>query len=224
METLTTLKFLDRMYGFCHYGLYMFWKTLVALFWFPASLGIIIINIFLVSNISKMSKQQVAEEYILSPLADGGALSLSVSEHTSQVLGASIVAADARGKLLYEFLNKYDSPMAPYAYRIVEESDKNSIDFRLVVSIAMCESNLGKRIPPNSFNAWGIAVYTGQQTGANFNDWDHAIVWVSKYIKERYIDRGFTTLREIGAIYAPPSVNTGHSWSKCVETFQDSIL
>lgn len=202
----------------------MFWKTLVVLFWFPAALGIIIVNIFLVSSLANKSSQSVADEFILSPLADGGALSLAVTEHTSQVLGSSIVAADARGKLLYEFLDEHDSPMTPYAYRIVEESDKNNIDFRLVVSIAMCESNLGKRIPPNSFNAWGIAVYTGQQSGANFSDWDHAIVWVSKYIKERYINKGFTTLREIGAIYAPPSVNTGHSWSRCVESFQDSIL
>ena len=35
-------------------------------------------------------------------------------------------------------------------------------DFRLLPAIAMCESNLGKRVPLKAgFNPFGIAVYTG---------------------------------------------------------------
>jgi len=115
--------------------------------------------------------------------------------------------------------------MAPYADLIVQKSDEKGIDFRLVVAIAMCESNAGKRMPSrNSYNAWGIAVYTGQLTGANFRDWPHAIDWVTTYIKEKYYDRGLIDLKDIGAVWAPPSVKTGYSWSNCVEAFQDSIL
>jgi hypothetical protein len=88
----------------------------------------------------------------------------------------------------------------------------------------MCESNVGKRIPSrNSFNAWGISVYTGQNFGATFKDWPHAIDWVSKYIKEKYYDKGVTDLKEIGAIWAPPSVEKGYSWTRCVESFLESI-
>lgn len=200
-------------------------KLFLLIIWFPVSTLILVSNIKLVTSMQKQERLAMLNSYILSPLSDSGPYHLSSSDNTSKVLGASVVAADARGKLLEEFLAKYQSPMKPYAYRIVEEADKNSIDFRLVVAIAMCESNLGKRIPSSdSYNAWGIAVYTGTNSGKVFNDWDHAISWVSKYLKERYIDKGHHTLREIGAIYAPPSVHTGHSWSNCVESFQESIF
>ena len=200
-------------------------KLLLLLVWFPISSVLLLSNLHLLGSLQKKERLAMLNEYILSPLSDSGAYHLSAADNTSQVLGASVVAADARGKLLEEFLDKYGSPLKPFAYRVVEEADKNGIDFRLIVAIAMCESNLGKHIPSSdSYNAWGIAVYTGTNSGKVFDDWDHAITWVSKYLKERYLDKGHDTLREIGAIYAPPSVHTGHSWSNCVETFQQSIF
>ena len=161
---------------------------------------------------------------IISPLGDISSYSVASSANTSMVLGSQVIAGDARGKLLSDFLNQYQSPLAPYANLIVDEADKNGIDFRLIVAIAMCESNLGKHIPKNSNNPFGAGVYTGQQTGINFESWKQAIEWESRYIKERYADRGFRTLKEIGAVYAPPSVLTGYSWSSCVGTFQNSIF
>ena len=114
--------------------------------------------------------------------------------------------------------------MTPYAGHIVREADRLGIDFRLVVAIAMCESNLGKKMPKlDEFNAWGIAVYTGKNQGKAFQSWDHAISWVSSYIKTKYYDRGITDLVAIGAIWAPPSVANGNSWSNCVELYQNSI-
>lgn len=198
-------------------------KLFIAVFWFPVSLGLLFFNLVFIPRY-RTSSRPVSMAPIISPLGDTMPINLSASLHTSQVLGSKIIAADARGKLLANFLEDYGSPMAPYAGLIVDEADKNGIDFRLVVAIAMCESNLGKHIPSGSFNAWGIAVYTGQQSGAVFTDWEHGIRWVSKYLKERYIDQGVDSLRDIGAIYAPPSVQTGHSWSRCVEEFQTSIF
>ncbi len=143
---------------------------------------------------------------------------------TSEILGIDVVAEDARPILLKQFLEKHDSPMAPHADFLVSEADRFGIDFRLVVAIAMCESNLGKKMPAGSYNAWGIAVYTGQNSGATFAGWPEAITWVSQYMKEHYYDRGLVDLKDIGAIYAPPSVETEYSWTRCVETFQNSIL
>lgn len=144
---------------------------------------------------------------------------------TSQVLSAHVIAGDARALLLHSFLSRNQSPMAPYADLIVEQADRYKFDFRLVPAIAMCESNLGKRIPSkDSYNAWGIAVYTGASGGRKFTGWDDAIRWVSRYIKERYYDRGYVELEDIGAVWAPPSVENGHSWSNCVNGFMQSIL
>lgn len=144
---------------------------------------------------------------------------------TARVLSARVEANDAREYLVESFLRKHNSPMAPFSRIIVTQADKNNIDFRLVTAIAMCESNAGKRMPKkDEFNAFGIAVYTGQLHGKSFDSWPHAIEWVSKYIKTKYYDRGITDLKDIGAIWAPPSVANGYSWTNCVESFQNEII
>jgi len=149
---------------------------------------------------------------------------ITASNETARILNATVIAGDARTLLLESFLNRYQSPMAPYADLIVNEADKNNIDYRMLVAIAMCESNLGKRIPSHdSYNAFGIAVYTNQKSGKKFENWEHAIRWVSNYIKTQYYDKGISNLKDIGAKWAPPSVETGYSWSNCVDTFQQSI-
>lgn len=145
---------------------------------------------------------------------------------TGQVLAASVEAADARELLIRTFILLYqpNSPMLPYTKAFIDAADTYHIDYRLIPAIAMCESNLGTHIPSHdSFNAWGIAVYTGQVTGKNFNDWPHAIDWVGQYIREKYYNRSITDLVEIGAIWAPPSVAKDNSWAKCVEGFMNEI-
>jgi hypothetical protein len=198
-------------------------KIIFTLIWFPSALILIYVNLYLLNSISTDTSNS-ADVSIVSPLGDITPYHVAASTSTSQVLGTQINSADARILLLEQFLREHNSPLTPYASTFVEEADRNNIDFRLVVAIAMCESNLGKHIPKDSYNAWGIAVYTGQNSGANFANWEQAISWVSRYMKERYLDRGHDTLRKIGAIYAPPSVNTGHSWSRCVEEFQTGIF
>lgn len=192
--------------------------------WFPLSFLIIILNLLIVPREIKLISLAQADTNIISPVGTLTAYHLSAADGTSRVLGTQIVSADARKYLIADFLYEHDSPMAPYADVFVEEADKNQLDYRLVVAIAMCESNLGKRIPPDSYNAWGIAVYTGQKSGAVFQDWPTAIRWVSRYMRERYLNKGHDSLQEIGAIYAPPSVEKGHSWARCVEEFQKSIF
>lgn len=115
--------------------------------------------------------------------------------------------------------------MTPYANLIVEQADTYGFDFRLVPAIAMCESNLGKRVPLKSgFNPFGIAVFTGSQSGKNFDSWQHAIEWVSEYIYTKYYSKGITSLHDMGEIWAPPSATNGGSWANCVGQFENSIF
>lgn len=197
----------------------MIGKSLLVLLWFPLTLSLLVLNLTLLSYSSRVTQEQ------LSALPPNEMQAQFASAGTSQILGATITAGDARTLLLSSFLEKNKSPMAPYANLIVSEADKNDIDFRLVPAIAMCESNLGKHMPKkNEYNFAGIAVYTGQIEGKAFDSWEHAIEWVSSYIKSRYYDRGLVTLQDIGAVWAPPSVAKGHSWANCVGEFQSSIL
>ena len=196
----------------------MMTKSLWVLLWFPITFVLVVINLGML-----MTYQKTPNFSAEAPMKTN--FQLTAAGGTSQVLSATIESGDARVLLVESFLNKHNSPMSPYAGNIVWEADRFGIDFRLAPSIAMCESGAGKRMPKKTeFNAFGIAVYTGQVKGKAFTSWPHAISWVSQYPKERYYDRGITDLRAIGEIWAPPSVNTGYSWTNCVESFMNSIL
>ena len=195
-------------------------KSLLVVVWFPLTLVLLTLNLVLLRSLYLEESQVQAVDTTSFP-----AKHITAAAGTARILGASVVAGDARALLLQSFLEQHGSPMTPYADLIVKEADINSLDFRLVVAIAMCESNLGKRMPKkDEFNAWGIAVYTGANNGKAFDSWPHAIAWVSNYIKTKYYDRGITDLKDIGAIWAPPSVEKEYSWTSCVDNFQNNIL
>lgn len=112
---------------------------------------------------------------------------------------------DQRDVKLAHYLNSYNSPLTPYAAHIVKEADRLGIDYRLIPAIAGVESTFGKRLPKDSYNAWGWAIYTGKTSGAYFKSWEHAITVISEGIKYKYVDRGATTIPQIGRIYASSS-------------------
>lgn len=193
-------------------------KSLIALCWFPLTAVLLVLNLVLLASLT--TKAHMAEGRNPAPRLNITASSFG----TEQVLGASIQAGDARSLLLTKFLHENQSPLADYADYIIDRADHYQIDFRLVPAIAMCESNAGKRIPSHdSYNAWGISVATGTLNGAKFPNWMYAVDWVTRYIKEKYYDRGLKSLTDIGAIWAPPSVENGNSWANCVEYFMGRI-
>lgn len=192
-------------------------KAIIVLLWFPVTAALLTVNLFLLASLTRKANLVNAHGIPRVNIATS-------SYGTEQVLGASVQAGDARSALLTNFLTSHNSPMAEYADYIIDRAEYYHIDFRMVPAIAMCESGVGKRIPSkDSYNAWGISVATGTMSGAKFPNWLYAIDWVSRYIKEKYYDRGYVDLVDIGAIWAPPSVETGNSWAKCVQFFMDEI-
>lgn len=197
-------------------------KLVLITTWFPLAFAMLI---FCLSFLSITARSFRTSAPLSAAPPEEGNFQIASSNGSGRILGASVISADARALLLESFLRGQGSPLAPFSDRIVERSDAKGLDFRLVVAIAMCESNAGKHMPKrNGYNAWGIGVYTGQLSGAGFDSWPHAIDWVTSYIKEKYYDQGLVDLKDIGARWAPPSVETGYSWTNCVESFQKSIL
>jgi hypothetical protein len=193
-------------------------KLLLVLLWFPITLVLLVINLTMLAAMPRLYPPTLP----LSAIAPGES-GFAASSGTPAVLSASVIAGDARTLLLQKFLQS--TPMAPYADLLVEQADQYGFDFRLLPAIAMCESNLGKRVPLKSgFNPFGIAVYTGSQYGKDFDSWDHAITWVSKYIYDKYYSQGITKLVDIQTYWAPPAAENGNSWATCVQYFEDSIL
>ncbi|GIW63309.1 MAG: hypothetical protein KatS3mg091_111 [Patescibacteria group bacterium] len=123
---------------------------------------------------------------------------------------------DARSANLKKFIRKYypESPLYDLSDKIVQISDKYGLDYRLLVAIAMQESNLCKRIPENSYNCWGWGIYGSTVT--RFSSYEEGIETVARGLKTNYVDKGYNTIYSIMRKYNPSS--TG-SWGNAVLRF-----
>lgn len=199
-------------------------KLVLLIAWFPSSLLTLFLSVILLRHVSTTREMNtLLKMQALQMLPKNG---YEFYAALPEVLGSFTTAVekeDARPEIIRQFLVRHDSPLTPFADVIVNAADLYNIDFRLTTAIAMCESNLGKKMPEGSYNAWGYAIYTGKMSGAEFEGWLHAIQVMTKYMAEKYYTKGLTTPEEIGPIYAPPSVNTGNSWARCVRTFMDDL-
>lgn len=141
----------------------------------------------------------------------------ALPQQTGEVLGMA-QEEDARPVIIREYLEKYDSPLAPYYLDLFNASEKYGVDYKLIVAIAQCESNLCKKSPEGSFNCWGF-----ENGETRFLSWQQAFEQVAKTLKERYLDMGLTTPEQIMPKYAPPSVEKGGPWAKCVTQFMEDL-
>ena len=112
------------------------------------------------------------------------------------------------------YLNKHNSPLEPYSHKIILEADKHNLDWRLLAAIAGVESSFAKRMPYNSYNAFGWANGTYK-----FSSWEEAIETVSFTLRKKYIDKGADNIEKIAGIYAPPS----KTWASKVKYFINQI-
>ena len=137
----------------------------------------------------------------------------SVAE-ASASLKISNSNSDYRVRKLRAFLAKHNSPLTDYADEFIATADKYNIDWRLVPAIAGVESTFGKRIPYNSYNAYGWA-----NGDYSFKSWEDSIEIVTRTLRENYINRGATSIGRIARIYAPPS----STWAGKVRFFMRKI-
>ena len=133
-------------------------------------------------------------------------------------VAGEVHAADSRTEIIRQYLNYYNSPLEPHSSKLVEEADKNGLDFRLLTAIAQQESNLCKKIPEGSNNCWGWGIHSRGTLG--FSSFEEGIEIVSKGLKESYVDKGLLTLDDIMSKYTPLSPGT---WSHGVSTFMEDM-
>lgn len=125
---------------------------------------------------------------------------------------------DERVDKLRSYLTSHNSPLTDEAPHFVAEADRLDLDWKLVAAISGVESTFGKHTPPGSYNGWGWGIPTGAQSGIAFESWKHGITSVSEGLKYRYIDRGATSIEQIGRIYA-----ASPRWSGNVRFFLNQI-
>ena len=135
------------------------------------------------------------------------------------IIEQTFAATDSRSAVLDNYLTSQGAPLAGQGKFLVAMADKYGLDWRLVAAIAMQESNAGKVMPRESFNAWGWAIYTGQNSGTYFDSWEHAIETVSKGLAKYRDSYGLITPEQIMQLYTPDSAANGGSWARGVRYF-----
>ncbi len=141
------------------------------------------------------------------------------------VLGVSdtdLSTQDSRAQIINKALAKYNCPMIGQGDTIVKYGDKYGVDPYLIYAISQQESNCGKKIPKNSYNPFGFAVYTGEEKGAEFNSWEHAIEMEAQLLAS-YHKRGLIEPCQIMLRYTPSSFSKGSPWCKGVNFFINEI-
>ena len=200
-------------------------KFFLVVSWLPASILSLLLSFHLLHAYSHIKEGNALISYQAREILPQNGYQFYAA--LPDVLGSFTTAVskgDARPEILRQFLKKHASPLETYADTLVTASDTHQIDFRLITSIGMCESNLGKKMPSGSYNAWGYAIYTGQNSGVEFRSWEESINTMADYLYTKFYSQGLTTPEAIGPIYAPPSVETENSWAKCVRKFMDELI
>lgn len=133
----------------------------------------------------------------------------------------TVTQKDARAKIIEDFFNARQAPLANYGDTFVQAADKYSLDYRLLPAIAMQESNGGKKVIEESYNPFGFGIYGEKVT--RFSSWEEGINQVAKTLREKYLNQGLLTPYEIMTKYTPPSVEKGGPWAIGVSAFMESL-
>jgi hypothetical protein len=200
--------------------------------WLLLSMGVSLVII------ASVAFYKVGDFELLKPkeLENTVIISNGNSINNQEVLGSTTVVEtdDARALLVANFLKRYNTPkpdgirnlnhpLVPEEYFgefFVELADEYNLDFRLLPSIAMQESNLCNHTPkplgPNglpieSFNCLGFGVYGTKVT--MFPSYEANFEQAAKTLKKHYIDIGLDTPYKIMKKYTPPSDG---SWAESV--------
>jgi hypothetical protein len=126
-------------------------------------------------------------------------------------------ATDSRVKILREYLEQYNSPLAVHAETFVKTADKYDLDWKFVAAISGLESTFGREIPYNSFNGWGWGIFGDNMI--RFSSWDEGIETVSEGLRNKYMNKwGAQDVYAIGRFYA-----SSPTWAQRVEHFMRDI-
>jgi len=142
----------------------------------------------------------------------------SGGEKNNLKISEQISMDDARPVILKKYLEKYKSPLLPYADLIFQLSESYGYEYYWIVAIAQQESNLCKKIPDDSYNCWGYGIH--KKGTLKFDNYELSIKSYAEYLKREYFDKGLNTPELIMKKYCPSS---NGSWAKGVQQFIDEM-
>ena len=196
-------------------------RFLIILVWFPITIVTLFATLSLQNFRYHFSIREEAASS-LNKLINGWKAPESYQLYGSlpKVLGAStfsITSEDAVPVFIKDYLIKHHSPMAPYADGLILAARENGLDPLLLLAIAQCESNLGKKMPSGCNNPFGWGIHS--QGTLCFANWQTGFDTVAKGLREKYLDHGMDSPEEIMVRYTPLALEKEGSWAKCVNYF-----
>lgn len=134
----------------------------------------------------------------------------------------SITTQDAIPELIKTYLKKHHSPMAETADFLIASARNSGLDPLLLVAIAQCESNLGKKMPEDCHNPFGWGIHSAGTLC--FDSWEEGYEKVAQGLKNQYVKQGLVTPDEIMTKYNYDSWQEREgSWAKCVSLFLEDL-
>ena len=125
----------------------------------------------------------------------------------------SIQDIAVKRKAIAEVLKRYNAPLASEVDSFLEACTTYDLDCYLLPSISGVESTFGRFLIPSTHNPFGWG--RGILPFASYHD---AIMTVGKGLRENYLNKGATTVDQIGAIYCE-----GNTWSGKVSHFMSEF-
>jgi len=180
--------------------------------WFGATLTTFLFAIFLTFYLNTLK---------VIPFAASDFRLYAALPQSSLESSQEVQKVDGRAKIIEDFFEYYNSPLASLAQTFINVADKYGLDYRLLPAISMQESNGGKRIIPSSKNPFGYGIYGDNVL--KFASFEDAIERVGRGLKEDYVDKGLKHPDAIMAKYTPPSLEKGGAWAKGVNTFMEEL-
>lgn len=190
-------------------------RLLLVFFWLPATLTTISVSLIFFNYRWKAGVKQIEAALNLEKLVPG-----KIYSALPEVLGLSTL--DPTKNTIQEYLNKYRSPMRDTAKALAQTAQEFEVDPFLMLAIAQCETNLGRKSPEGCYNPFGLGIYGKRRLC--FEDWEGSYFTMAKTLKTKYLDQGMRTPEEIMEKYCPASIEkAGGSWAKCVNRFYTQI-
>jgi hypothetical protein len=199
-------------------------RLLILSVWLPTTLATLLVTLALQNYRYQFLIGQRLQEFSQTVSAWHPSSTYQLYSSLPKVLGAStasITAQDAIPELVNQYLADHDSPMTPYADDLVGAARKNGLDPLLLVAIAQCESNLGKKMPDGCNNPFGWGIHS--KGTLCFDSWQEGFDTVAKGLRDKYFADGLQSPEELMVRYTPPALENDGSWAKCVNYFLDSF-
>jgi len=182
-------------------------RLALLLIWPPLVFLTLILSVSLLTHLDSQ-KQTVIKDY-------------PILNYTpfQKILGAKTVKEKQQPTvdIIENYFKVYNSPMQGSAKSLVAAAESYGINPFLLVSIAQCESNLGKKSYQDCYNPFGIGIHS--QGRLCFVDWGTSYFKMARTLKENYFRYGLDTPEKIMPKYCPQSLEKGGSWAKCVNRF-----